>query len=155
MKIHVFPKLRFDAYMRKNGWNDSNVPSNCAFISICCTPEIREKYLKEIRNINDFHLFSDKHENVLNIEFDDITSDKLETIYGIAYGITDEQAQQIVDFAKNNADKEHIYIHCMAGKSRSVAVGIALKEYFGCDFGSFYGSNNLNKFVYNKLAVRL
>lgn len=155
MKIHVLPKARFDKLMEKEGWNDNNIPTDKAFISICCMPNIKKNYLEDYKHIIDEHWFKENHPNVLNIEFDDIQEEKKETNWGMSYGMTDEDANKIVEFAKQNADKEDLYIHCMAGKSRSVAVGLALREYFGCQFGCMYGLNNINDFVYKKLKVRL
>ena len=155
MVIHVLPKYRFDSKMEQEGWNDTNIPNDKAFISICCLPEIKKNYLEDYKHKTDEHWFTENHPNVLNLNFDDIQEDKKETAWGMAYGMTDEDANKIVEFAKQNADKEDLYIHCMAGKSRSVAVGLALKEYFGCKFGCVYGIDGRNDFVYNKLKERL
>lgn len=141
--------------MKKNGWDDSNIPVNAAFISICCTPDIKKNYLEELKHKNDDHWFKHNHSNVLNVEFDDITESSIETYYGIAYGITDEIAQKIAKFIKDNHDKEIIYVHCMAGKSRSIAVGKLISEYCNCRLSCYFGIDNLNEFVYNKIRKYL
>lgn len=155
MVIHVLSKYRFDTKMEQEGWNDNNIPSDKAFISICCTPDIKKNYIEDYKHKSDEHWFKENHPNVLNLNFDDIQEDKKETAWGMAYGMTDEDANKIVEFAKQNADKEDLYLHCMAGKSRSVAVGLALREHFGCQLGCMNGINGINDFVYKKLKERL
>lgn len=155
MYIHVLPKLKFDKLMEKEGWNDNNVPTDKAFISICCLPNIKKNYLEDYKHIIDEHWFKENHPNVLNIDFDDITEEERETRYGMSYGMTDKDADMIVEFAKKNADKKDFYIHCMAGKSRSIGVGCALREFFNCKMSCFFGINGRNDFVYNKLKERL
>lgn len=155
MKIIVLPKIKFDREMEKNGWSDNNLPSDKAFISICCNPIIKKNYLEDHKHKTDEHWFKHNHDNVLNVEFDDIFVPEFETNYGMAYGITDTVAKEIVDFAKKNKDKNEIYIHCMAGRSRSVGVGLALKEYFNCDFSCGARWDRYNDFVYNKIKENL
>ena len=111
MYIHVLPKLKFDKLMKKEGWNDNNIPTDKAFISICCLPNIKKNYLEDYKHIIDEHWFKESHPNVLNIDFDDITEDKRETRFGMSYGMTDKDADMIVEFAKKNADKKDFYIH--------------------------------------------
>lgn len=67
-------------------------PENSAFISICCLPEIKKGYLEAVKKETDEHWFKENHENVLNVEFDDILMEKAETEYGTVYGMTDEEA---------------------------------------------------------------
>ena len=155
MKIKVLPKCKFDKMMSDNGWNDNNIPSDKAFISICCNPIIKKNYLEDYKHKTDEHWFKKNHKNVLNVEFDDIFVPEFETLYGMAYGITDSTAKKIVKFAKDNSDKEEIIIHCMAGRSRSVGVGLALKEYFDCDFICNTRWDRYNEFVYNKIKENL
>jgi len=150
----------FDEGMEHEGWNDANVPADHAFISICCSPAFREKYFKR-HNTVDEHWFKGEHDNVLNLDFDDITEPSKETEYGTAYGITDEQAKQILEFFEKNQDKRHWFIHCHAGKSRSMAVGNYLVNKWNKlhggpgTWGRLHKLNGgilgQNMFVYNKL----
>lgn len=154
-KITAIPKKRFDKIMAREGWSDTNLPSNLAFISICCLPEIKKNYLEDYKHKTDEHWFRENHPNVLNLDFDDVKFDKVETAWGMAYGMTDDDATKIAEFAKQNADKDEIVIHCMAGRSRSVAVALALSEHFKCKMVCFFGINGINDFVYNKLKGKL
>ena len=63
------------------------------------------------------------YDNVLNIEFSDTGEGDFE-----AMGI--EQAHDIINFIKNNKDKNNFYIHCSAGISRSGAVASFIYDYF-------------------------
>lgn len=154
-KILALPKKRFDKLMKRNGWNDANIPDNAAFISICCHPNIKENYLKKIRKIDDEHWFKYDHPNVLNIEFDDIPCETKDTPYGMAYGLTDADASRIADFVKANQDKEIFYIHCMAGKSRSVGVGMAISNCYFAPMTCYQGTDERNEYVMNKIAEKL
>ena len=108
----------FNDIMEKNGWSDSNIPSDCAFISIIGTPECQKYYLKEDAP----HWFkSEASGQVCNLEFDDIARDEF-TWNGITfYGLSMEQAEKIVKFIDKNLGK-NFYIHCRAGKSRSQGI---------------------------------
>ena len=54
----------FKKILETNNWNDSNLPDNAVFISICCTETDNSSY--------ETHLLSDNHDNVINLDFDDI-----------------------------------------------------------------------------------
>ena len=150
-KIQILPKYKFDYFMQQNGWNDLNIPSDTAFISICCKKNIKENYLRDFKHREDFHWFKRNHPNVLNVDFDDVIQPEIETRWGMAYGIDDYTAKEIVQFALDNIEKDTLMIHCMAGKSRSVAVGKALSELLDCKFTCVYGTDNMNEFVYKKI----
>ena len=158
-KINVLSHLKFDNIMNKNAWTDENVEnlSDCAFISICCKPDIKKNYIEEVKHETDEHWFSKPHFNVLNVDFDDITDSVLETKYGRALGITIEQAQQIVDFIIDRYSKgvENWYLHCRAGRSRSAACGQFLigflKQYTDDVNDNGFLKDKINTFVWNKL----
>ena len=154
-KILILPKKRFDELMKRNGWNDANIPDNAAFISICCNQIIKENYLKKIRKIDDEHWFKYNHKNVLNIEFDDIHCETKDTPYGMAYGLTETDATRIADFVKANQDKENFYIHCMAGKSRSVGVGMAISNFYFVPMTCCQGTEERNEYVMLKVKEKL
>lgn len=129
IQCYVYPHKWFDTIMKGNNWNDDNIPENAAFISICCLPEIKHGYLEEIKHETDEHWFKENHDNVLNIEFDDIVTEKAETPYGIAYGMSDDNAKKIIEFIDKNKEKQNWYLHCRSGRSRSVATGMFIKKY--------------------------
>lgn len=133
MKAWCLSKRNFDLYCHQNGWNEAP-PEGTAVISICCNREVALKVLHD----PDLHRFPNGLPNVLNVEFDDITSDK-ETFKGhpdfddydevTAYGITPETAARIVKFIEEHKADDFV-IHCRAGKSRSQAVTQYITEFY-------------------------
>lgn len=126
-KLYCYSHRDFDKTMEKNNWNDKNIPEDCAFISICCTPDCQD-YCGGMFSLIDKHWFKTNHNNVLNVRFDDIDEETIivedQIVEGRNYtlkGLTSEQAKQIVTFINDNIDK-NFYIHCNAGKSRSKAI---------------------------------
>lgn len=92
-------------------YNVNEVKDDKAFISIIGTEECRKYYLEEDTN----HWFNNcTEDNVLNLEFDDVNEDIVIWKGHTFYGITDEQAEQIVDFIEKHKGKD-FYIHCRAG----------------------------------------
>ena len=164
--IHVYSHKKFDELMKTYGWTEKTVPANCSIISICCTPEIKKNYLEDYKHETDEHWFKQNTDNILNLEFDDIEMDSLQTKYGMAYGITDEQAKTLVEFVKKQIDKydgnmHYWYIHCRAGRSRSVAVGEFIEEVcIASDSPDLWprlflphSDDDVNVFVYSKLRA--
>lgn len=119
----------FKKILETNNWNDSNLPDNAAFISICCTETDNSSY--------ETHLLSDNHDNVINLDFDDINGYTLKNQFpdddyvkdNPARGLNDEQGLQLVKFIENNIGKD-IYVHCSAGVSRSQGVVKFILEYY-------------------------
>lgn len=109
-KVFCYSYCEFCKLMEDNGWNDNNLPTDIAFISIGSG---RPKD-------NEPHYFKENHDNVINLDFDDITDYTLEGWIGVK-GMSDEQAQELLEFIENNVGK-HFYVHCSAGVSRSQAV---------------------------------
>lgn len=124
MKAWCMNKKTFEQYCYENGWNDSNPPTDVALISICCTGDVARHVFPDD---GDLHWFAKQHENVLNVEFDDITNDvRVCCADGdgeryVAQGITPCTAMRIVEFIDAHASMDFI-VHCRAGKSRSQAV---------------------------------
>ena len=55
------------------------------------------------------------------------------------YGITEEDAEEILDFVEEYADRPvQIIVHCYAGQSRSAGVAVALMELFGLDSSEIF-----------------
>lgn len=122
--VKVYNKLNFDNLCKENGWNDNNIPTDIAFISICCTDDCIRGYLMERDpDADDEHWFKENHENVINLNFDDIIQDEMQS-NGFTYRcITKEQAIELYNFIDNHIKLSHNFIiHCRAGKSRSQGV---------------------------------
>lgn len=128
MRIEVFSHYMFDEHMKQMGLNDTNVDdSNMAFISIIGTKEFINHYLHEKETK---HYFNDSHKNVLNLDFDDISTHV--NYYGhLLKTMTMEQAEQTVEFIENMIEKnvEVFKIHCRAAFSRSRAVAEFIFRY--------------------------
>lgn len=120
MKLKVLSHYLFDEGMRNMNLNDDNVEdSNMAFISIIGTPECLTYYLDEG---DTKHYFKD-HPNVLNLDFDDISTDVIYNGHRFKT-MTMEQAEKAVNFIDKILDKgvDVIEGHCRAGMSRSRAI---------------------------------
>ena len=119
MKLKVLSHFLFDEEMEKMGLNAGNVEDrNKAFISIIGTPECLKYYLDEEKTKHYFN----NHQNVLNLDFDDIGNDVLYNGH-LFKTITMEQAEKTVDFIEKMVDEkvDEIILHCRAGFSRSRA----------------------------------
>lgn len=156
--INVLKHTDFDETMLLNGWSDTTVESleDTAFISICCQPEIKKNYLEDFKEETDEHWFSRNFRNVLNVDFDDVEEEAVDTKYGKAIGISDETAKQIKLFIEKmyNYGVKNWYIHCRSGKSRSVAVGMYLIEFL-LSHNESYQDNNFNREHANKRVLNL
>lgn len=127
MKVEVLSHFLFDEKMKELMLDDNNVEdSNMAFISIIGTPECLKYYLDEEETK---HYFKDR-QNVLNLDFDDISKDVLYNGH-LFKTMTMEQAEKSVDFIEKiiNNDVDEIIIHCRAGMSRSRAFGEWIYRY--------------------------
>ncbi len=126
IRILVFSHQQFDNVCEAHGWDDSNVESleDMAFISIIGTDECRKFYMNDERD----HWFRENHNNVLNLEFDDLFSDKMYKGH-LFKAMNEEQARLSVDFIENNIGKT-FFIHCHAGISRSQAFFRFITDFF-------------------------
>jgi len=101
--------------------NTYNDLSNIAFISINdTTGPYSESPLKDINNISK-----------LILHFDDVIEDNQQSpTTGISHthSFRSDQAKQIIQFIEDNKNKNYI-IHCVAGISRSGAVGTFISNY--------------------------
>lgn len=124
-KVNVLSHVLFNELCNNNNWSDDNVESltDSAFISVVCTEDVVKYYNGEISGE---HWFKKNHPNVLNIEFDDVLYDIIVNDTE-AKALSQEQAQEIVDFIERNKGKD-FYIHCTAGISRSGAIGTFIAE---------------------------
>lgn len=116
-ELLCFSKVEFDEECKRKGWNDENLPPNIAFISIVGSWECQKYYLGE----EETHYFSQSSPTVLNLAFDDIPRDQLVWKGHVFYGLSEEQAEEIVKFVRANLGKD-FWIHCRAGQSRSQGI---------------------------------
>lgn len=115
-KLLCYSENDFKEVMRRNNWyNCEDLPETVAIISIIGTKECRDYYSEEESS----HYFKTRNNQILNLEFDDITEDVMWEGH-LFKAMTKEQAREAVSFIKKNLGKD-FYIHCKAGKSRSQA----------------------------------
>lgn len=137
-KILVFSHKDFNKFCKENNFNDYNVDNETdyAFISIINTEECQ----KLLKTTDEEHWFKEPHNNVLNLEFEDITdNDKRLDEYGEYLTLFDsEMASKIIDFVEEHLGKT-LVIHCKAGRSRSQAVFRFITDYYDDVYGKDCG----------------
>ena len=130
--------------------------NDIAYISISATDDCARVILKDIEETT--HYLKNGN-NVLNLNFDDITEDveyKTEENEVVTFkAITQEQARQLVDFVESNLGK-HFIIHCRAGHSRSQGVARAIYDLYPdkyeiCDYNSVNPCKTPNIDVVSKI----
>lgn len=139
-KVTVLPKHDFNEYCLERGIKDMNVEKfyDLAFISICCSKDAQE-YCYQHYGEEDNHYFHDNHENVINLDFDDVDEDGIYD--GIeCFTIHDKQALELYNFIESNLYRNFI-IHCRAGKSRSRAIGVYIVENYDYEPNLSYGND--------------
>lgn len=137
MRVFVFNKKQFDQFCIANRLSDENVETtawNFMFISITDTDqfsESRKPYFKQ------------NHKNVFNLSFDDVEKDG-ENSYTQEFNtiaFSEKQAKELFNFINKNSDADIAIVHCMAGISRSGAVGLFINDYFDLDYERFKRDN--------------
>jgi hypothetical protein len=153
-KIVVLSHYLFDEQMRKWELNNQNVDNlkDTAFISIIGTKECLDYYLDEG---DTKHYFKNFHENVLNLDFDDISTD-VKYDGHIFKTMSMEQAEKAVNFIEDmiNGGRTTFYIHCRAGMSRSRAFAEFIYRNFGEDFNIEYDERNDYTTILNQGVLR-
>ncbi len=139
--VLVYSHIDFDRECASMDLTDENVESkeDYAFISIIGTKQVREEYLGEF---DTEHYFKENHPNVLNLEFDDVGEDFDFSFKPMALNgekgkeriihfktISEEQAEQCVDFIEKNIGKKFL-IHCRAGRSRSQSFFRVISDFY-------------------------
>lgn len=116
INVYIFSQRQFNSVMKDMGWNDNTIDyiDDTAIISICNT------------NGSMVHWFNDNHNNVLNLDFDDVTFTDEEAG---SYALTGSQASMIVDFFEQHTDAKNMVVHCEAGISRSAAVAVCFVDF--------------------------
>lgn len=141
--IKVYSQIDFNNAMKSNGIDDSNVENEKDSIFISITN----------RNSKTEHWFKENHKNVINLDFDDASSDNEEL-----RTISDKQAESLMFFIDDNLSKStedvDVYIHCLAGMSRSRAVAEYIKRHYDVGYDKIERDlyyNYLNHEVLNGL----
>ena len=141
--IKVYSQIDFNNVMKSNGIDDSNVENDKDSIFISITNGNGEIE----------HWFKENHKNVINLDFDDTSSDNEEL-----RTISDKQAESLMFFIDDNLSENtedvDVYIHCLAGMSRSRAVAEYIKRHYDVGYDKrerdlYY--NYLNHEVLNRL----
>lgn len=152
MKALCYCKTDFEDFCKARGWNDTNVPEDWAFISICSTPDVARNIIQD----EDEHYFKEPHQNVLNVEFDDITSnEEQEDANTIAYGLSTEDSFKIVKFIRLHVSLgKNFLVHCRAGRSRSQAiVRYMLTTYGTLEVSKYNPPTSWNSYVLDHLRT--
>lgn len=141
--IKVYSQIDFNNVMKSNGIDDSNVENEKDSIFISITN----------RNGEMEHWFKENHKNVINLDFDDTSSDNEEL-----RTISDKQAESLMFFIDGNLSKNtedvDVYIHCLVGMSRSRAVAEYIKRHYDVVYDKIERDlyyNYLNHEVLNRL----
>lgn len=85
---------------------------------------------------------------VLTLYFDDIVKE----VEG-AVLFNDQQAQQIIDFVNAHKNVDTLLVHCLAGLSRSRAVGAFIVKMSGGDNSAYFEQGYPNSYVYDMLEL--
>ena len=137
-KIDVYSRNDFETKMYSLGLDNENVSEHKdkCFIQVLETPDCIKHYEKKYGNEGETNYWFNKcnSDNILNVAFDDINEDELKWNNIILYGITDKQAEEIVNFIEKHKGK-NFYISCRAGKSRSQAICKYLLDVYGEEYG--------------------
>ena len=146
MRVNILSKLEFDKLMSHNSITDENVEKfdNIMFISIVDTQNKKGPYFKS------------DHDNVINLRFDDVekSGEASPTQKEFTKAFSAKQAKDLYNFIKKHDEKETCIVHCMAGISRSGAVGTFVNDFYKGDLDRFKRENpyiSPNQKVYRML----
>lgn len=127
-----------------------------AYISISATLDCAENFFNDLNEADHYLPYSD---NVLNLNFDDVTEDIQNTgDNGRLYtykAMTKIIATRVINFIEKNKNK-HLLIHCRAGKSRSQGIARAIYDlypdnYMVCEYNKLNPCETPNYDVVTKL----
>jgi predicted protein tyrosine phosphatase len=141
-KIQIMTLLMFNDYCRCKNITDSTVD------------DLKKSCFISITDNESVSIFNSNHSNVLLLKVLDINKEILDVRRNkILKPMTTEQGLNIIDFIDSNRDRNFI-VHCLAGVSRSGAVGQFIQEYLGLDYDEFVKHNpNIlpNRYILNLL----
>ena len=137
-KINVYSRNDFEEMMYRLDLNNDNVENQIdkTFIQILETPDCISYYEKKYGNEGNTHYWFNGccADNVLNIAFDDVNEEEVKWNNVILKGISDKQAELIVNFIEKHKSK-NFYISCRAGRSRAAAICRYLLDIYGEEYG--------------------
>lgn len=141
VEIHTLSAADFKHTMKSNDLYDCNIEqrTDVAVISIANSSEDSEPD-DIFSNGPSSRWFRQRHRNVLNLIFDDVSASGTEPLAGSSdgdgYVLFDESmAREIVAFVEANKDASVWIVHCSAGVSRSGAVSRWLKDRLEFKYG--------------------
>lgn len=86
-------------------------------------------------------VLNDKFEGILRLEFSDTLDDPY-IEYDESEGISNAQADELVEFILNNSDVDKIVLHCFAGISRSRSIAQSIIDSLKLDMEPFTVRNS-------------
>ena len=132
MKVIVISRAMMNSWLDKK--MDLLNSDNVAIISINTYTHWNGQFEEE----TPFDKFEDftNNKNLLKLWFDDVSEPT--TWNGMEDKLFNaDDARKVVEFIKEKQDNVDTFIvHCTAGISRSGAVGMFIKDYFGCEIES-------------------
>jgi len=143
MRVHVLSKVEFDGLMVQNKIVDENVEKFDSIFFISLIDNHNQKG----------HYFKKDHNNVMNLRFDDVEHDgenprvladdpDLDNMDSEnVKAFSKKQANDLYKFIKKHRDAETCIVHCMAGISRSGAVGTFVNGFAQGDWELFKRDN--------------
>lgn len=134
IKIKVLSKPEFNQFMMELGISDKNVETKMKDVALISINDTMGDWSTS--------WFDFDHPNVIRFWFDDVERDeqKSPTNAFTCRTFTDEQAERLFNFIKENQNKDFI-VHCSAGISRSGAVGSFINDYLDSDKEFFHKFN--------------
>ncbi len=145
MIVKCFSKKDFDKTMETRGITDESVDAleDTYFICIMGTEQLLNKV--------PFY-FKKSHKNVLFLYFDDVSNGDQIQVYSYARNayvkmmpivFGEDLATMVLEFIKTITPGPYtkLYVHCMAGISRSAAIALGACDYHGIRAEEFYMLN--------------
>jgi len=147
IRIRVLSKPEFNQAMGQNNITDENVETRMKDSALISINDTEGSWNKS--------WFDRDHPNVIRLWFDDVENDeqKSPTNAFTCKAFSVEQAEQLFNFIKKNADKDFI-VHCSAGISRSGAVGSFINDYLNSDM-EYFEKANRHRILPNSHVSRL
>lgn len=127
MKVYCFSQKVLEKEL------GNKLPPMTSLISIANTKECCDLYEKRGDVLESYNPFPPS-EHVMNLMFDDITEDHICWEGFNILGLQDTQAEDLVRFIDQEIKSgRDIYVHCLAGKSRSQGVVKYILDTYGRD----------------------